>query len=97
MPTNTMLSTTSTTSTTSTVPTDPGRHDHPPEQPRLVRRVTLIDRAALHLGVALITWGRRPLAVETRERRARRVVNELARASRERESERALRLIAPVR
>ena len=44
------------------------RHDHPPEpglaaqQPRPVspRRVGVIDRLALHLGVALVTWSRRP-------------------------------------
>lgn len=34
---------------------------HPPEPvgPRLHRRVGLLDRAALHLGLALITWSRR--------------------------------------
>jgi hypothetical protein len=41
-----------------------GRHDHPPqpvhqEDPWRARRVGLLDRAALHLGVALIKWGRR--------------------------------------
>ena len=35
-------------------------------------RVGLLDRAALHLGVALIKWGRRP-AVPGRERRATRL------------------------
>jgi|GEM_PF-2246296 len=41
------------------------RHDHPPHDeavqhalPR--RRLSFIDRAALHLGMALIRWGRRP-------------------------------------
>ncbi|MES2093064.1 MAG: hypothetical protein V4531_04525 [Actinomycetota bacterium] len=61
-----------------------GRHDHPPqpnvESPatsqtrkatsRPVRRVTIVDRAALHLGLTLIRWGRRPLDLESRERRA---------------------------
>jgi hypothetical protein len=47
--------------------TAPVRHDHPPRpldhpDPRPVRRVALLDRIALHLGVALIRWGRRPLA-----------------------------------
>ena len=40
-----------------------GRQDHPPQpitELRPSRRVGLLDRAALHLGVALITWGRRP-------------------------------------
>lgn len=42
----------------------PGRHEHPPQtEPSRpshpVRRVGLLDRTALHLGVALIKWGRR--------------------------------------
>jgi len=50
----------------------PGRHDHPPQtvsapQPHQVRRVGLLDRTALHLGVALIKWGRRPLRVDDRD------------------------------
>lgn len=49
-----------------TATTEPGRRYHPPEQPvdehkqRVVRRVRVVDRIALHLGVALITWSRRP-------------------------------------
>ena len=35
-----------------------------------VRRVGLVDRAALHLGVALIKWGRRPGSAPQYERRA---------------------------
>ncbi|WP_167051883.1 hypothetical protein [Salinibacterium sp. ZJ77] len=39
---------------------------HPP-----VRRLSMLDRAALHLGVALIRWGRRPhRALARYERRA---------------------------
>ena len=50
----------------------PGRHDHPPQtvstvQPHPVRRVGLLDRTALHLGVALIKWGRRPVTSASRE------------------------------
>ncbi|GAB3607491.1 hypothetical protein GCM10027413_29000 [Conyzicola nivalis] len=53
----------------------PGRHDHPPQPvsstrpavTRPVRRVGVLDRAALHLGVALIKWGRRPVKVDDRE------------------------------
>ncbi|TFC93594.1 MULTISPECIES: hypothetical protein [Cryobacterium] len=55
-----------------TLSTTTGRHDHPPQprpeqapersQPR-PRRVGPIDRLALHVGVALIKWGRRPGAV----------------------------------
>jgi hypothetical protein len=53
----------------------PGRHDHPPQptptpatQP--VRRVGALDRAAMHLGMALIRWGRRPVRASRRERPA---------------------------
>ncbi len=36
-----------------------------------VRRLSILDRAALHLGVALIRWGRRPhRALARYERRA---------------------------
>ncbi len=62
-----------------------------------VRRVNLLDRIALHVGIALITWGRRPLAIESRERRASRVEQQLARLERERAHERLQRLTLPVR
>jgi len=76
-----------------TLTTTPGRHVHPP-QPTLVqvRRVGTIDRLALHLGIALIAWGRRPLVVETRERRANRIEQELARREFERAYDDARRL-----
>jgi hypothetical protein len=53
------------------------RHEntvHPvhPQHPHHVRRVSIVDRAALHLGVALIKWGRRP-GTPAHERRANRV------------------------
>lgn len=85
-----------------TLSTTPGRHDHPPEQsfdyqPQDRRRVNLLDRFALHLGVALIKWGRRPYAVELRERRASRVEQHLARLERQRAAERAARLLLPPR
>ncbi|MGV8857623.1 hypothetical protein [Rhodoglobus sp.] len=51
--------------TTLAAPKD--RPNHPPEpsnnaqsRPTSAHRVGLIDRIALHLGVALITWSRRP-------------------------------------
>lgn len=53
---------------------------HEPSVP--VRRVGLVDRAALHLGVALIKWGRRP-GTPAHERRADRV--ELALLQRDRQ------------
>lgn len=50
------------------MPTTLGRHEHPPQPSsdsrlRSTRRVRLLDRLALHVGVALIKWGRRPLTV----------------------------------
>jgi hypothetical protein len=83
-----------------TLSTAPGRHDHPPHvalATRPVRRVGLIDRLALHIGVALVAWSRRPRTVESRERRANRVEHELARIARERAAERELRLSIPIR
>lgn len=46
------------------------RHEHPPQTGERiqVRRVGLLDRAALHLGLALITWGRRPGAMRSERR-----------------------------
>ncbi|MGX5681112.1 hypothetical protein [Schumannella luteola] len=77
------------------------RPTHPPiveEQPtRPVRRVGLLDRIALHVGIALIKWGRRPLPLESRERRANRVEQQLARLARERQAERSMRLLTPAR
>lgn len=72
----------STTSTTLSRPTHPPQHDQ--QSTPQVRRVGLVDRAALHLGVALITWGRRPQRVSARsERRVNRA--ELALLHRERQ------------
>jgi hypothetical protein len=41
---------------------DEQRNQHPPSQhtPARANRVGLVDRVALHLGLALITWSRRP-------------------------------------
>ena len=80
----------------------PQRVDHPPQSQRspdehLVRRVGLADRIALHLGVALIAWGRRPSVIASRERRANRVEQQLVRLDRERQWERTARLNLPVR
>lgn len=91
-----------TTASHNAVSTTPGRHDHPPQpwqnrHDRPVRRVSLIDRAALHLGVALIKWGRRPLDVESRERRAHRFEQHIARLERERAAERWVLLNLPPR
>jgi hypothetical protein len=65
-------------------PTAETRHPVQPLHPLPVRRVGLVDRAALHLGVALIKWGRRPAAsAATHERRANRLERALARNRRE--------------
>ena len=53
-----------------------------------VRRVSIVDRAALHLGLALIRWGRRPLELESRERRVVRFEEHTARLERERQWQR---------
>lgn len=76
------------------------RHEHPPQPAETmhhhpVRRVGLVDRVALHIGVALVKWGRRPLLVETRERRAHRVEHLLALLERERAAERMRQLTVP--
>ena len=67
------------------------------DESRPARRVSFIDRLALHVGLALITWGRRPLDLESRERRANRVEQALARESRIQLDERTARLLLPVR
>jgi hypothetical protein len=59
--------------------------------------VNLVDRLALHVGLALIKWGRRPQDLESRERRANRIEQALARESRILVDERTARLLLPVR
>ena len=73
------------------------RQEHPPQlevalEPQHVSRVGLVDRVALHLGLALITWSRRTHRAESRERRAHQYEQNLARLERERAAERTLRL-----
>ena len=46
--------------------TAPRRQLHPPSEPeRTPRRVGLVDRLALRVGLALIVWGRRPRRAAT--------------------------------
>lgn len=76
----------------------PARHDHPPHTAaREIRRVSLLDRAALHVGIALITWSRRSLSIDTRQRRANRIEQRLAQLARERGYERTARMLLPNR
>jgi hypothetical protein len=66
--------------------TTPSRHTeqlHPEQHAQQLRRVGLVDRAALHLGVALIKWGRRPRVQTGRERRANGLERALAHTARE--------------
>ncbi len=82
--------------------TAPGRHDHPPQPVLLLerhpaRRVGLLDRTALRLGVALVAWSRRPLTLESRERLANRAEQHIARLAREAASARWLGLHLPPR
>jgi hypothetical protein len=72
-------------------PVDEQNHKHPPSSPgpvSRVRTVSLADRAALHLGIALITWSRRPRTAAPRlnrdDLRARREAA-IARDARERQ------------
>jgi hypothetical protein len=60
---------------------EPSVHREQHSQP--VRRVGLADRAALHLGVALIKWGRRPAVASEYERRANRLERALVRQKRD--------------
>jgi hypothetical protein len=90
---NTVLSTT----------VDEQTHTHPPsplEHRSKAHTVSLADRAALHLGLALITWSRRPrtVAPETSrdELNGRRLAT-AARTEREREWQLALYLGQPRR
>ena len=74
---------------------DEQNHTHPPSSLEHRATVSLADRAALHLGLALITWSRRPRTVASRSSRAEllgrsRAVD--ARRAREREWQLALYL-----
>ena len=60
------------------------RHEHPPQLLRTRRRVGPLDRAALHLGLALIKWGRRPVTADAREQAARYAETHEARLERDR-------------
>ena len=81
---------------------DEQKHQHPPSPlARVVRarRVSLADRVALHLGLALVTWSRRPRTVAQKPSVDRWVRNERARerAAREAQWEHAIYLSQPRR
>lgn len=82
--------------------TRPGRQQQHPPSPTLetrasARRVGLIDRLALRLGVALVAWSRRPRLLDDRDERARRVRAAQAAERRERSMQRDALLTLPPR
>ena len=80
--------------TTTTRPTHPQpvRPSHPRTRSVPARRISLIDRIALHVGVALVQWSRRSTIAVQHDRRAMRVNQELAREQRERAMQRSMLL-----
>ncbi len=68
----------------------------PSAQPSAAR-IGPLDRLALHLGVALVAWSRRPRRWYPRTELARRFENARAREIRERDSERGRHLLVPPR
>ena len=82
--------------------TRPGRQQQHPPSPTLdtrapARRVGLIDRLALRLGVALVAWSRRPRDLDSRDRLARRVEREISTEQRERQAQRLMLQLLPPR
>ena len=90
-----------------TLSTRPSRPDHPPQQQErhrhrhlaerpasAARRVSLVDRAALRLGILLITWGRRANNASRAQLAARHEL-EARRQQRELHAERMLLLNVP--
>ena len=75
----------------------PVRSSAPPPAIRMRVQLRVLDRIALHAGVALIAWSRRSRALESRERRANRAEQQLAIRERERAADRMLRLAVPPR
>ena len=92
-----MSNTTSTTQHTATL-----EAPHPPSQPTSTStsprtRARFVDRLALRLGLALITWSRRSRTPESWERRSTRIEQELARETRERAAQHLALRTAPPR
>lgn len=68
------------------------RAAHPSTRSVPARRVGLVDRVALHIGIALVQWSRRTTVAVHHDRRAARVRQELDREQRERQAARTLML-----
>jgi hypothetical protein len=87
-----------------TLSTRPSRSAHPPRRERhrhlaerpasTARRVSLVDRTALRLGLLLITWGRRANHL-SRAQLSARFEQQVAREQRELHAERMLLLSTP--
>lgn len=60
-------------------------------------RVRLLDRLALRVGLALLSWGRRPVCFETRAQRVARVESEQRLFQRRLAAEQRYRLLVPHR
>ena len=80
--------------TTTTRPSHPQpvRPSHPRSRTVPARRISPIDRIALHVGVALVQWSRRSTVAVQHDRRATRVRQELASEQRERQMQRTMLL-----
>jgi hypothetical protein len=75
---------------------DEHHHQHPSPLAS-VRRVSVADRVALHLGLALITWSRRPAKAAHQPSRNELHQRSVERTAREWHAERTLRLTVPTR
>ncbi|MCA1942437.1 MAG: hypothetical protein LDL15_02360 [Yonghaparkia sp.] len=75
----------------------PSPADIPPRSRPVARRVGLVDRIALRLGVALVAWSRRPRLLDDRAERERRAQLERSTALRERQWQRETLLLLPPR
>lgn len=87
---------------TTTTTARPGRQQQHPPSPTATtraraRRVGLIDRLALRLGVALVVWSRRQRVLDDHEDRSRRVRVAQQTEQRERAMQRTAMLMAPPR
>ena len=81
--------------TTLSTRVDEQSYQHQPQHTHTVRRVGLADRVALHVGLALVTWSRRPLVLADEPswtERLTRHENHVARDQREQQWVRALNL-----
>jgi hypothetical protein len=72
------------------------RHDHPPDtHADPLRPLSPIDRAALHVGLALIRWGRRSGPRPEAERRANRLERAIALQERNRLAQQSQQSLLP--